>query len=230
MEIRVGTSGFSYKEWKGVFYPEKIKPAEMLGFYAEHFGSVEINNTFYRMPTVKLLEGWAAQVPATFRFVLKVPRRITHSKKLADVGDEMKYLLETAGVLGTRLGPMLFQLPPFFKQDIARLRDFLATLPDDFLAAFEFRNASWFDDETYEALREHNQALVLADTDKGEPPMVATADWGYLRLRRVHYDDAAIAAWVARVQAMPWKQAGVFFKHEDKGTGPTFGRQFLTHL
>jgi len=219
MEILVGTSGFSYKEWKGSFYPERFKEADMLRFYAERFSVVEINNTFYRMPSREALLRWAEQVPPAFVFVLKASQRITHRQRLkAESADTVTYLFETATALGDRLGPVFFQTPPFLKKDVPRLRGFLAVLPAAHPVAFEFRHETWFDEEVYEALRARNAALVSADTDtSGEEgaPVVPTADWGYLRLRRGDYDDAALAAWADRIRAQPWRRAFVFFKHEE---------------
>jgi uncharacterized protein YecE (DUF72 family) len=217
--VLVGTSGYSYKEWKGSFYPEELKEAEMLRFYAQRFRTVEINNTFYRMPGKEMLEKWTGAVPDDFTFVLKASRRITHERRLTgDVADSVAYLFSTAEVLGPRLGPIFFQLPPFLKKDVARLKDFLALLPPDRKVAFEFRHESWFDDEVFDALRAGRAALCSADTDRsGEEgaPLVPTAPWGYLRLRRQDYDDAALARWAERIQAQPWEQAFVFFKHEE---------------
>jgi uncharacterized protein YecE (DUF72 family) len=229
MRVFVGTSGFSYKEWKGSFYPEDIEDSEMLRYYASRLTTVEINNTFYRMPTRPLLEKWAEQVPARFTFVLKGARRITHMKRLDGAADDVDYFLKTAAVLGERLGPILFQLPPFFKKDVERLRGFLALLPAGTRAAFEFRHESWFDDEVYEALRSGSGVLVAADTDEAEPsgpPLVATARFGYLRLRRSDYDDAALRAWAEKLRAQPWDEAFVFFKHEDAGKGALFAESF----
>lgn len=229
MRLLVGTSGYSYKEWKGSFYPEDLPDAEMLRYYASRLTTVEINNTFYRMPTTALLEKWAAEVPASFTFVLKAPQRLTHRKRLNDCADDLRFFLETASVLGERLGPVLFQLPPFFKKDVPRLRDFLALLPQDRRAAFEFRHASWFDDETYETLRAGRAALCAADTDEsGEqgPPLVAMGGWGYLRLRRADYSEPDLAGWVQRVKALPWREAFVFFKHEDAGKGAQLAERF----
>ena len=191
MQVRVGTSGYSYKEWKGSFYPEELKNADMLRYYAERFSSVEINNTFYRMPKASILEGWAEQVPSDFLFVLKASQQITHHKRLkAEAGEALAYLLETAASLGERLGPVLFQMPPNLKKDLERLRGFLALLPEGQPFAFEFRHDTWHDDDVFDALRERNCALVCADTetsgDEGAP-IVPTADWGYLRLRRCDY-------------------------------------------
>ena len=218
MQILVGTSGFSYKEWKGSFYPEKLKQADMLHYYAERFSSVEINNTFYRMPKASMLEGWAGQVPSGFLFVLKASQQITHRKRLKEAGEPLAYLLETAATLGNRLGPVLFQLPPYLKKDVGRLRDFLALLPDECPFAFEFRHETWLDDEVHAALRERNCALVCADTeDSGQngAPIVSTADWGYLRLRRCDYTPAELRPWADRIRSQPWGRAFVFFKHED---------------
>src|SRR5438045_6744172 len=184
MNLYVGTSGYSYKEWKGTFYPDELPDKQMLRFYGERFRSVEINNTFYRMPKASVLETWAAEVPADFKFVLKASQRITHKQRLKDAGDSVSYLLEVAGVLKDRLGPLLFQLPPNLKKDVPRLRDFLALLPSQRRAAFEFRHQSWFDDEMFELLRGHQAALCIAEAeDDVAIPCAAAADWGYLRLR-----------------------------------------------
>jgi len=227
MNLRVGTSGYSYKEWVGNFYPPKHPANQMLRFYGERFGTVEINNTFYRMPTVAMLEKWSGEVPEGFRFVLKAPKRITHERKLADVGDSVGFLLEASAALGEKRGPFLFQLPPFFKKDVPRLIDFLARL-GQVPAAFEFRHATWFDDEVYELLRGQGVALCLAETDEGgEPPRVATAPWGYLRLRRIDYGDAELGAWLAWIHAQAWDTAYVFFKHEDEGHAPRLAARFL---
>jgi len=230
VRLLVGTSGYSYKEWKGSFYPEDLPDSEMLRFYASRLTTVEINNTFYRMPTKALLEKWGGEVPPGFTFVLKAPQRLTHRKRLHDCAEDLRYFLETAGVLGNRLGPLLFQLPPFFKKDVARLRDFLALLPQGTRAAFEFRHDSWFDDETYETLRQGGATLCAADTDEGGdlgPPLLPIADWGYLRLRRADYSEADLRSWAERVKALPWSEAFVFFKHEDAGKGAQFAERFV---
>ncbi len=230
MNAYVGTSGYSYPAWKGTFYPAKFPANRMLGYYAERFRTVEINNTFYRPPTAQLLETWAAQVPADFRFVLKAPQEITHVKRLADAGALVRSLIETAAVLGDRLGPVLFQLPPNFRKDAALLADFLAYLPAC-RVAFEFRHQSWFDEDVFELLRDHQAGLCVADADDElEVPFVSTADWGYLRLRRTDYDDTAMKAWAARMRAENWREAFVFFKHEDAGTGPRFAARLLELL
>jgi uncharacterized protein YecE (DUF72 family) len=230
MQVLVGTSGYGYKEWKGSFYPKDIKAGAMLRYYAERLGTVEINNTFYRMPSAELVQGWAEQVPEGFVFVLKGPQRITHMKRLRESGEPLRQFLDTAAVLGPMLGPVFFQLPPNFKKDLGRLRDFLALLPADPPAAFEFRHESWFDPEVYDALREKAAVLCAADTDESGDegaPVVPTADWGYLRLRRADYDDAALRAWVQRVRTQPWTRCFVFFKHEDAGKGPALAARFL---
>jgi uncharacterized protein YecE (DUF72 family) len=231
--IVVGTSGYSYKEWKGIFYPADLPAAKMLSFYAEHFGTVEINNTFYRMPAEKMLVNWAAEVPPEFTFVLKAPQRITHIKRLANTEDEVRYFLQVASVLGPQLGPLLFQVPPNMKKDIDRLRTFLGLLPDTIRAAFEVRHDSWLDDEVFGVLREHDVALCVSDTDEVEDPdkvVIPTASRGYLRLRRTEYTDAQLEAWAQRVNAHGWSDAYVFFKHEDEGKGPAFAKRFLTAL
>jgi uncharacterized protein YecE (DUF72 family) len=219
MRILVGTSGYAYKEWRGSFYPEKIKEKEMLRYHAERFSAVEINNTFYRLPGREMLLRWAEEVPAGFVFVLKASQRITHRQRLsAESKETVDYLFDVASTLGARLGPVLFQTPPFLRKDVDRLRGFLALLPPDRPVAFEFRHESWRDEEVHEALRGRNAALVCADTEEsGEAgaPIVPTADWGYLRLRRCDYDDAGLARWAERIRAQPWGKAFVFFKHEE---------------
>ncbi|MEO6260310.1 MAG: DUF72 domain-containing protein [Thermoanaerobaculia bacterium] len=233
MKVSVGTSGYSYKEWKGTFYPEDLSAAKMLPYYAERFDTVEINNSFYRMPDEKTVEKWGAQVPDGFRFSIKAPQRITHQKKLVAASEDVARLVEVAGVLGEKLGPLLFQLPPYARKDALKLREFLAVVPAGCQAAFEFRHASWFDEEIYSILRSRDCALCLADTDEVADPqslVVATASWGYLRLRRTEYADGEIAAWVRRVREQSWKEAYVFFKHEDEGKGPRFAVEFLREL
>jgi uncharacterized protein YecE (DUF72 family) len=228
MRIRAGTSGWSYKEWKGHFYPEKLAAKDMLRFYASHFPTVEVNNTFYKMPKQDTLESWAAEVPDDFTFVLKASKRITHDRRLKDVGESVEYLLRNAATLGSKLGPLLVQLPPNAKKDVPRLREFLSLLPTGKLAALEFRHESWFDDEVYAALSERGSALCMADTgEEGDAPFTATADWGYLRLRRVAYEEGDLRAWVERIRAQNWTEAFVFFKHEDEATGPKLAMRFL---
>ena len=228
MHVRVGTSGYNYPEWKGSFYPADMKPARMLPYYAERFSTVEINATFYRMPTATTVEGWANAVPEAFTFVLKAPQRITHFARLKNVDDPLRFFCNTASLLRARLGPLFFQLPPNFKKDVSRLGDVLAQLPPDRRAAFEFRHESWFADDVYERLRARNAALCIADTEEGSTPAVATADWGYLRLRAVDYTDAQLADWVATLHRIGhgWTDAFVFFKHEESGTGPALAKRF----
>jgi uncharacterized protein YecE (DUF72 family) len=231
MNFYVGTSGYSYPKWKGTFYPQKMPARQMLGFYAARFRTVEINNTFYRPPTASVLEDWPSQVPADFRFVLKAPQKITHIQRLTDAGELVSSLLQIAGTLKERLGPLLFQLPPNFKKDVPRLRAFLALLPSRCRAAMEFRHPSWFDDQVFELLRDHRTALCVADAaDDLEVPFVATADWGYLRLRRPDYDDAALTAWAAQIETQTWRDCFVFFKHEDAGKGPQMASRLLDLL
>jgi uncharacterized protein YecE (DUF72 family) len=230
MHHHVGTSGYSYPKWKGSFYPAKFPNKDMLGYYASRFSAVEINNTFYTPPTPALLEGWAAQVPADFRFVLKAPQEITHIKRLKEVGSSVVAFLETAAVLKKRLGPILFQLPPNFKKDVERLGGLLALLPKGCKAAVEFRHPSWFDDEVYGLLRKRKAALCDAEADDLETPCVATADWGYLRLRKTEYDDKALKAWAKWVRSQAWAECFTFFKHEDAGTGPRYAAKLLELL
>ncbi|HVS31454.1 MAG TPA: DUF72 domain-containing protein [Thermoanaerobaculia bacterium] len=229
MRVLVGTSGYSYKEWKGNFYPQDLPAAKMLSFYAGRFRTVEINNTFYRMPDARTLERWESEVPEGFVFILKAPQRITHQKKLADVADELRVFYEAAAALKSKLGPVLFQLPPFARKDAERLRDFVRRLPPQSRAAFEFRHPSWFDEEIFSILRDRDAALCAADTDEVEDPgtvLVPTSSWGYLRLRRTEYTEADLAAWARRVAGQSWTDAFVFFKHEDEGKGPAFAKRF----
>jgi uncharacterized protein YecE (DUF72 family) len=227
MELYTGTSGWSYKEWKGPFYPETLKNEAMLAFYAERLSTVEVNNTFYRMPAPSALAKWREQVPPAFRFVLKASRRITHVNRLRDAAGAVSFLIDGAAELGETLGAFLFQLPPNMKKDAARLRDFLETLPQGAPSAFEFRHVSWFDDEVYTALADRGASLCVAESgEENDTPRVATAGWGYLRLRRVEYDDAALAEWCRWVRAQSWSRAYVFFKHEDAGTGPRLAARF----
>jgi uncharacterized protein YecE (DUF72 family) len=228
MNLFVGTSGYSYKEWKGNFYPEDIPAKEMLSYYARRLPAVEINNTFYRLPQPAMIENWRDQVPESFRFSIKATQRITHIKRLKNCAEETKFLIETIGLLGHRLGVVLFQLPPNSKKDTERLKDFLASLPPTTRAAFEFRHESWHEEDTLSLLRARNCALVVSDTDeKPLSEIVSTSDWGYLRLRRTSYEDQELGNWMVRVQDQKWKDAFVFFKHEDEGVGPKLAAQFL---
>ncbi len=220
MRIFVGTSGYSYAEWKGAFYPQDLPAKQMLAYYAQRLAAVEINNTFYRLPKRSVLEGWSAQVPDGFRFALKASRRITHIKRLVDAESETEYLLRTVQALGAKLGVILFQLPPYLRKDLPRLEGFLGLLPRGARASFEFRHPSWFDEDVFALLRDRDCALCVADTDEQAPAVTSTAGWGYLRLRRSAYPDAELRQWVERLQAQAWDRAYVFFKHEDEGAGP----------
>ena len=217
MTVRVGASGFSYKEWLGNFYPPKLAGSKMLAYYAERLATVEINYTFRAMPRRTMLERWAEQTPAHFRFALKAPQRITHFARLRNAADSTGFFVETAGALGERLGPALFQLPPDFERDVPRLRDFLAMLAGRIRAAFEFRNASWFDDRAaLQALADHGAALCIAESDRIASPVERTAPFIYVRLRKETYDDEALGAWAARLKTLGAgaEELYVFFKHE----------------
>jgi uncharacterized protein YecE (DUF72 family) len=229
LRVLVGTSGYSYKQWKGRFYPADLPDSQMLRYYASRFPAVEINNTFYRMPSPELLQKWAGQVPADFTFVLKAARRITHVQPLTDT-EAAERFFAAADTLGARLGPVLFQLPPHLRKDLERLRRFLDKLPAGRQAALEFRHASWLDAEIYDELHARGAALCVADTEEEPTPLVATADWGYLRLRRADYDDAALSGWAERISAQPWRTACVFFKHEEEGKGAALAAGLIERL
>jgi len=222
VQLLTGTSGFSYKEWLGKFYPEKLPGNEMLRYYAGRLSTVEINNTFYRMPAEAMLANWAAEVPPDFTFTLKAPRRITHELRLKEAESNVAEFLRRAGALGDKLGVILFQLPPFLKKDLPRLRSFLELLPPEQRTAFEFRNDTWQDEEVYQSLRERGAMLCVTDTDEGDTPFVATSDFGYLRLRRTRYDDADLRAWVRKIATRPIERAYVYFMHEDDALGTQF--------
>jgi uncharacterized protein YecE (DUF72 family) len=227
--VRTGTSGFSYEPWRGSFYPEELPTKRWLAYYAERLPAVEINNTFYRMPKASLLAGWAEQVPEDFRFAIKAPRRITHIKRLKSAEEETGYFVETLGALGSRLGVVLFQLPPNLKLDLARLETFLDLLAGRVPAAFEFRHPSWSEPAVVSLLRARGAALCIADVDEAPAPeAVATASFTYVRLRRECYAAADLAEWVARLRALPVRDAFVFFKHEDAGVGPRLAAELLT--
>jgi uncharacterized protein YecE (DUF72 family) len=228
MKICVGTSGYSYKEWKGTFYPDKISPDAMLGFYSERFGTVEINNTFYRMPKASVLTSWSGQTPADFVFAVKAPQVITHRKRLKNASDETHYLFKTLSVLNHKLGPVLFQFPKSFRADPKVLEDFLALLPGQARCAFEFRNPSWLDDGLLGSLTAKGCSLCLADTDE-EPrdEIISTTSWGYLRLRRSNYADADLSRWMERIRSQKWETAFVFFKHEGEARAPEMAMRFL---
>ena len=219
MRVLCGTSGFSYAEWRGRFYPSDLDAGDMLAFYSTRLGTVEINNTFYQTPKAELLERWGNAVSPTFRFALKASRRISHVRRLKDASEEVGYFFYAAEALGEKLGPVLFQLPPFARKDAGVLRDFFATLPKTARAAFEFRHPSWFDDEVYSILSEHNAALCGGDSDEGDrsPPLVPTAKFGYLRLRAPSYDEKGLGTWAEKIQAQPFEEAYVYLKHEVLG-------------
>jgi uncharacterized protein YecE (DUF72 family) len=225
MQLLAGTSGFSYKEWLGKFYPEKLPGDAMLRYYAERLATVEINNTFYRMPAEAMLARWAGEVPLDFTFTLKAPRRITHVRRLREAGEDVAEFLRRAQVLGDKLGVILFQLPPYLKKDVPRLKDFLALVPSGQRTAFEFRNETWQDAEVYETLRDRNAMLCVTDTDEGDTPFVTTSDCGYLRLRRTRYDDAELRAWASQLAAQPLKRIYVYFMHEDDALGTTWAHR-----
>ena len=222
MILKAGTSGFAFKEWKGSFYPSDLKDDGMLGFYASKFPVVEINNTFYRLPKESVIQSWAAQVPESFTFAIKASQRITHFARLKpDAASALEYLLKTTSTLGARLGPILFQLPPNMKKDVDRLRGFLAMLPADRRFTMEFRHESWFDDDVYNALRERDVPMCVIDQPDFSSPFVRTASWGYLRLHRFDYDEAALSSWATRIGDESWSDAYVVFKHDEGvGSGP----------
>jgi len=229
VRVRVGTSGYNFPEWKGTFYPAKFPESQMLEYYAQRLGTVEINYTFYRMPNAKIVAGWDAATPAGFTFILKAPQRITHIARLRDVDDPLRYFIDTARKLGPKLGPILFQLPPNFKKDLDRLNDLLTQFPVDLRCAWEFRHESWFSDDVYAALRTANAALCVADTAEKHTPLVATAEFGYLRLRDEGYEKADLEQWAKTVQDVgkAWQDAFIFFKHEESGIGPKLAQEFV---
>ncbi len=231
MNVRVGTSGYNYPEWRGSFYPEKFATDKMLAFYAEHFPTVEINYTFYRMPTEKLLTGWAAGTPPHFTFTLKAPRRITHDSRLQRCEDVTQSFCRIARTLESKLALLLFQLPPNFKKDAAVLAAFVETLPRGTRAAFEFRHPSWFDGEVYDVLRQHQLALCVADSEKLSAPIEMTADYAYFRLRDEGYQQADIERWAAVLCGLSGVgDAFVYFKHEEQGLGPAFAKRLMALL
>ena len=228
MSLYVGTSGYSYKEWKGSFYPDKISAKDMLSYYASRFQTVELNNTFYRLPQESMIHTWKAQVPDNFRFSMKASQLITHFKQLKDAGNETRLMLKRFAAFGNHLGAVLFRLPPDMKKDIKRLEMFLKHVPAGAPAAFQLEDPTWLDEKVLGLLRSQNCALSITDTD--ELPLShinKTADWGYMRLRRVNYSDSELKEWITRMRAQEWKNTFVFFKHEDEGTGPKLAAQFL---
>jgi uncharacterized protein YecE (DUF72 family) len=227
----VGTSGFNYPEWRGNFYPEDIASKEMFGYYSARFTTVEINYTFYRMPTAKMTSAWEAQAPPGFVYALKAPQRITHQKRLLDCADPLQFFCDSARVLGAHLGPLLFQLPPNFRCNLERLETFLALVPRDLRAAFEFRHESWHDTAVFDVLRERNLALCVADSEKMSTPVEVTADYAYLRLRDEGYQPGDIVRWAETIKALPSiTDAFVYFKHEEQGKGPELARLLVEKL
>ena len=226
--LLAGASGYSFKEWQGGFYPDKIKPDAMLAYYAGRLPTVEINNTFYRMPKTEVLQAWAQATPAHFRFAIKASRRITHFARLKaeEAADSVAYLYRQLAALGDKRGPVLYQLPPFLKKDLPRLDAFLRLLPSDHRAAFEFRNDSWFDDDVYECLRAAGAALCLSEReDNAPPPLVETAPWGYVRLRLESYADADLERWAQRLAATGWGAIHAYFMHEP--TAPAYAQALM---
>lgn len=227
MKILAGTSGYGYKEWKGIFYPEKISSKEMLRFYSERLGTVEINNTFYHMPTRSVLASWAEQVPRDFIFALKAPQVITHLKRLRNVTEETEYLFSTLSVLDRKLGPVLFQFPKSFRADRPALKDFLPLIPANMSCTFEFRSPSWLDVGILDLLREKGCSLCIADADENPAnEIISTAAWGYLRLRRSDYTNADLSQWIERILSQKWQKAFVFFKHEEEAKGAEMALRF----
>ena len=223
-----GASGYSFKEWKGSFYPQDIKPGAMLAWYAERLPTVEINNTFYRMPKTEVLENWARSTPEGFRFAIKASRRITHMARLKaeTAADSVNFLYRNLAALGAKRGPVLFQLPPFLKRDLPRLTEFLGLLPEGHRAAFEFRNESWFADDVYAALKGAGAALCLSEReDNAPPPLVETTSWGYVRLRLEEYSEDALRQWAERLAASAWREIYVYFMHEP--TAPAYARTLM---
>ncbi|MBI2832864.1 MAG: DUF72 domain-containing protein [Acidobacteria bacterium] len=230
--IWVGTSGYNYPEWKGSFYPAHLSTSKMLPYYARQFPTVEINYTFYRMPTPKTLDGWMNAAPSPFRFTLKAPRRITHDARLRDCGELVRAFCDLASRLGDRLGVLLFQLPPFLRKNLAVFDDFLRMVPESTRAALEFRHPSWHDEDVFARLRDRNLALCIADTDRLSTPVVATAEYGYFRLRDEGYQRPDIARWAGtiRERLADWQEAFVYFKHEEQGKGPELAKLLIEHL
>jgi uncharacterized protein YecE (DUF72 family) len=227
-KLLAGASGYSFKEWKGNFYPEKMKPEDMLAFYAERLPTVEINNTFYRMPKTTVLESWAGTTPAPFRFAIKASRRITHMARIKaeSSAEPVGFLYKNLAALGDKLGAVLFQLPPNLKKDLPRLTEFLSLLPEGHRAAFEFRNDTWFDDDVYDALKGSGAALCLSEReDNAPPPLVETAPWGYVRLRLETYAESDLEQWAARLAGTAWNETFVYFMHEP--TAPAYARTLM---
>jgi uncharacterized protein YecE (DUF72 family) len=230
--VWIGTSGYNYPEWKGSFYPAGLPVAKMLPFYAARFPTVEINYTFYRMPTEKLVGGWAAQTPSPFKLTLKAPRRITHDSRLKNCGELVNAFCQVAGTLDAKLGALLFQLPPTAKKDLALFDAFLAELPPNVTAAFEFRHPSWLDADVFDRLARRNLALCVADSEKMSTPVRVTADYAYFRLRDEGYTADDIGRWAETIarETASCRDVFVYFKHEEEGKGPLFARLLMERL
>jgi uncharacterized protein YecE (DUF72 family) len=222
MKLHAGTSGFAFKEWKGSFYPGDLKDDGMLGYYSSKFATVEINNTFYRLPKEDVLQSWAAQVPEPFTFAIKASQRITHFARLKpESASAVEFLLKNTASLAHRLGPILFQLPPNLKKDTQRLTAFIDTLPTDRRYTIEFRHESWFEDDVFDALRARDIPMCVTEQPDFASPLVSTASWGYTRLHRLDYDDSMLAEWAKKISAQSWSETFVFFKHDEGvGSGP----------
>ncbi|MFW5775581.1 MAG: DUF72 domain-containing protein [Chitinivibrionales bacterium] len=228
MKAYIGTSGYQYTEWNQTFYPAELRPDHYLGFYAQHLDSVEINNTFYRLPREQVLQAWAQQVAGHFRFSIKASQRITHQRLLStdSIGD-LEYLLTNTALLGDKLGAILFQTPSQLKPDMQRLEEFLHLFPPNVPAAFEFRNQSWRQDKTCKLLRDKNYAWCVTDTDHKDASIASTADWGYVRLRKSGYSEQHMRWWIEQIRSQPWNRVFVFFKHASQGPqSPLLARRF----
>ena len=227
--IWVGTSGYNYPEWKGSFYPQELPASQMLGYYSARFSTVEINYSFYRLPSEKSIGRWAETTPDGFAFTLKAPRRITHEARLRDCQELTALFCARAQTLGPKLGVLLFQLPPYLRANVEALEEFVGWLPSGVRAAFEFRHASWLCEEVYACLRARNLALCVTDSETTTTPLVRTADYAYFRLRDEGYEEGDIRGWADTVREAAENGADVFvyFKHEEAGTGPVFARALL---
>jgi len=233
-KVRVGTSGFKYDGWIGSFYPKELKKADMLSYYAEHFDTCEINNTFYKMPTPALVKGWADQVPARFSFVLKASLKITHIRLLATSAPFVGVFGKAHAELGKRTGPVLFQLAPYQKKDIGLLKQLFAAVPNGMRLAMDFGDPSWQGDKEVNAVLTDNDAAIVIVDDKDKPPWDPSRSSGtlaYVRLRRPSYTNDDLKRWADRVRDKRFKSgAYVFFKHEDEGRGPKLGKRFQEAL
>lgn len=232
MQNWIGTSGYQYPEWNGGFYPEKLSKAKMLGYYSERFNTTESNYTFRSLPSEKTIARWSDETPSDFKFSCKAPQKVTHFSKLRSCGDTIAELHRAMKGLGTKRGAILFQLPSSFTVDAPLLEDFLATLPPGMNPAFEFRHESWLDDAVFSILGKHNVALCLAEGEDVEVPRIATADFGYLRLRREDYATRDLENWAEFLQEQEgtWREVFIYFKHEETGIGPKFATQMQSIL